>query len=236
MKKPAAETIAAFQRMMNATDRAPTKTHIQNFVDSNFDEAGSEFEDYTPRDWKKSPKFLNLIKDKELKKFASDLNDIWLKLGRKMKDDVRINEDLYSIIYVPNPVIVPGGRFREFYYWDSYWIMKGLLLSEMHETVKGMLSNFVTIVDKIGLIPNGGRIYYKMRSHPPLLIPMVKDYLDATNDTQWLKDNIWLLEKEFDFWMTNRTVEVVKDGQTYTLARYYEASNGPRPESYWYIE
>jgi len=54
-----------------------------------------------------------------------------------MKSDVHTNSQLYSIIPVPNPVIVPGGRFREFYYWDSYWIVKGLIHSEMFHTVKG---------------------------------------------------------------------------------------------------
>ncbi|XP_011308384.1 trehalase isoform X2 [Fopius arisanus] len=232
MKKPAAETLAAFRKMMNDTNHSPSLAEIQYFVNNTFDPPGSEFETWIPGDWRVTPKFLASVKDRHLRKFASDLNDIWKMLGRKMKDDVRINENLYSIIYVPYPVIVPGGRFREFYYWDSYWIMKGLLLSEMYTTVKGMLTNFVTIVDKIGLIPNGGRIYYEMRSHPPMLIPMVKDYLDVTKDYEWLKENLWLLEKEFEFWMTNRTVEIEKDGRNYTLARYYESSKGPRPESY----
>lgn len=56
-----------------------------------------------------------------------------------MKQEVQDHPELYSIIYVPHPVIVPGGRFREFYYWDSYWIVKGLLLSEMYNTVKGKI-------------------------------------------------------------------------------------------------
>ena len=52
-----------------------------------------------------------------------------------MTDDVLHNPELYSMMYVPHPFIVPGGRFREFYYWDSYWIIQGLLLSEMNHTV-----------------------------------------------------------------------------------------------------
>lgn len=66
------------------------------------------------------------------------------------------NPDLYSIIYVKNGVIVPGGRFLEFYYWDSYWIVRGLLHSEMYATVKGMLRNFFSVIDRYGFIPNGG--------------------------------------------------------------------------------
>ncbi|XP_043505116.1 trehalase isoform X1 [Polistes fuscatus] len=232
MKNSPEKTLALFREFMNRTDEMPTKSEIEQFVNDTFDPPASEFEEWNPTDWKPNPKFLQKINDPEYRKFGSDLNDIWKMLGRKMKDDVKLNEEQYSIIYVPNPVIVPGGRFREFYYWDSYWIIKGLLLSEMYQTARGMLSNFATIVDKIGFIPNGGRVYYKMRSHPPLLIPMVEEYLQVTNDYRWLKENFWLLEKEFHFWLTNRTVEVEKDGIKYTLARYHEESSGPRPESY----
>ncbi|XP_015184771.1 PREDICTED: trehalase isoform X3 [Polistes dominula] len=232
MKNSPEKTLALFREFMNRTDEMPTKSEIEQFVNDTFDPPASEFEEWNPTDWKPNPKFLQKINDPEYRKFGSDLNNIWKMLGRKMKDDVKLHEEQYSIIYVPNPVIVPGGRFREFYYWDSYWIIKGLLLSEMYQTARGMLSNFVTIVDKIGFIPNGGRVYYKMRSHPPLLIPMVEEYLQVTNDYNWLNDNFWLLEKEFHFWLTNRTVEVEKDGIKYTLARYHEESSGPRPESY----
>lgn len=117
--------------MQKFTERQPTKDEIQEWVESNFDPRGSEFEAWIPDDFKKDPEILNKINDKALQKFAQDLNGIWLDLGRKMKKDVKDNNELYSIIYVDNPVIVPGGRFLEFYYWDSYWIIRGLLLSEM---------------------------------------------------------------------------------------------------------
>lgn len=113
------------------TDRQPTKDELQVWVEENFDARGSEFEQWLPNDFNKNPEILNKINDKELRNFAQDLNGIWLELGRKMKKDVADNPELYSIIYVENPVIVPGGRFLEFYYWDSYWIIRGLLLSEM---------------------------------------------------------------------------------------------------------
>lgn len=62
----------------------------------------------------------------------------------------------------------------EFYYWDSYWIIEGLLLCDMPVTVKGMIENFLSMVERYGFIPNGGRVYYLMRSQPPMLIPMVR--------------------------------------------------------------
>jgi neutral trehalase len=76
---------------------------------------------------------------------------------------------LTSIIYVENPFIIAGGRFIEFYYWDSYWIIKGLLACEMYQTARGIIENFVSVINRFGFIPNGGRLYYLGRSQMPLL-------------------------------------------------------------------
>ncbi|GBP36063.1 Trehalase [Eumeta japonica] len=233
-------TMQHFLEMMNRTESRPTKADIQEFVNQNFDKEGSEFENWVPDDWKEYPgpdlsygflgfspgprgfegptaksTFLNKIKDPLLHKWASSLHGLWLDLGRKMKDEVKHNPDLYSIIYVDHPVIVPGGRFREFYYWDSYWIVKGLLLSEMLSTAEGMVRNFLDIVERIGFIPNGGRIYYAMRSQPPLLIPMVKSLVDheGFKDDSFLSQHIHTLDREFDHWISNHTVEVEHDNQ-----------------------
>lgn len=138
------------------------------------------------------------------------------------------NPQLYSIIHVPNPVIVPGGRFREFYYWDSYWIVRGLLYSEMYETVKGMLDNFLLIIDRFGFIPNGGRIYYAARTQPPLLTGMIKSYVEATNDIDFIRQALPILEREFYFFKNNHMVDV----KGHSLAVYGDKSTGPRPESY----
>lgn len=35
----------------------------------------------------------------------------------KVRDDVLKHQDMYSLLYVPHPFVIPGGRFREFYYW-----------------------------------------------------------------------------------------------------------------------
>ncbi len=100
---------------------------------------------------------------------------MWKKLGRRIRSD----SSLSSLIFLERPFIVPGGRFREVYYWDTYWIILGLLRSEMTSTVKGMLENFSNLVDKIGFIPNGNRVYYVRRSQPPLFIPMVNEYYEV---------------------------------------------------------
>lgn len=232
MKYSPNETFERFSKFMNDHGENPGYIDIYNFVNNTFDPAGAEFEDWLPSDWKESPKFLNDIHDPDFRDWGSKLNQIWKVLGRKMKNDVKENPDRYSIIWVPYPAIVPGGRFREFYYWDSYWIIKGLLLSEMTDTARGMLDNFLYIVDQYGFIPNGGRIYYSKRSQPPLLIPSIKVYYDHTEDLEYIRKNIAIMEKEFNFWMTNHTINITKNGKNYTLAVYGDKSKGPRPESY----
>jgi len=217
-----------FSELLNNTESNPSREELQLFVDQHFDNEGSEFETWEPSDWVSDPDFLKKINNSMLKNWGRELHDAWNFLGRQIKDDVRVHPELYSMIYVPNPFIIPGGRFREFYYWDSYWIIRGLIISQMTETVKGMLENFLLMVDSYGLVPNGGRVYYEQRSQPPLLIPMVDSYINATGDIDFLHKNIHLLEKELQFWLENRTVTV----KGHTLCRFNVEFEGPRPESY----
>lgn len=132
--------------------------------------------------------------------------------------------------FISTGVIVPGGRFREFYYWDSYWIIRGLLYSEMFDTAKGMLRNFLSVIDRFGYIPNGGRVYYLRRSHPPLLTAMIKSYVEFTNDHDFLLEALPYLEREYAFFEQHYMQQV----NGYTLALYgQDLLIGPRPESYY---
>lgn len=94
-----------------------------------------------------------------------------------------------------------------------------------------MLDNFLQIVEQNGHIPNGGRIYYEQRSQPPMLIPMISQYVNTTGDVDFIRNRIDLIEKEMQFWLQNRTVKVGE----YTLARYNVEYDGPRPESYRFV-
>ncbi|CAG7834100.1 unnamed protein product [Allacma fusca] len=220
-----------YQFLIDKYGPHPPKDKVEAFVEHNFNAPGFEFEPWEPQDWTDNPAFLKGIDNQDLRKWASELNAFWKQLGRHIRKDVESSKDRYSMIYVDNPVIVPGGRFMEFYYWDQFWILKGLLHCEMTETVRGMLENFFQMVQTLGYIPNGGRIYYK-RSHPPLLIPMVKDYVDHTKNSSFLQNNIHTLDKEFDFWMQHRTYNLTVAGNNYTVVRYNVEVGRPRPEAY----
>ncbi|XP_069189020.1 trehalase isoform X2 [Procambarus clarkii] len=233
LKFPPTEVLTAFEVLMNNTDNKPTKAQVKHFVEENFHNPGAEFVEWVPDDWTDSPDFLKQIQDPELEVWAVALNTLWKKLGKKVSEVVQQEQDRFSQIYVSNPVIVPGGRFREFYYWDSYWTIDGLLLSGMKETVKGMLQNFIDMVDTYGMVPNGGRIYYTRRSQPPYLIPMVKLYMEHTNDLDFLRKNIKVIEREFKFWEENRSLTIKdRDGKSHVVARYQVNAGEPRPESF----
>ena len=144
-----------------------------------------------------------------------------------------------SLIPLPSPYIVPGGRFREVYYWDSYFTMLGLVQSGRTDFVKNMLDNFAHLILTIGHIPNGNRTYYRSRSQPPYFAAMVGLYARATDTAQALR-YLDAMEKEYAFWMDGADTlapghafrRVVRLPDSVVLNRYWDDSDEPRPESY----
>lgn len=89
MKNGPEETLSRFNAFIS-TNNQPSQEEIKRWVEENFDPPGSEFEPWIPSDWKKNPAILSKVNDGNLKEFASDLNNIWLELGRKMSSDVAV--------------------------------------------------------------------------------------------------------------------------------------------------
>uniref|UniRef100_A0A5S6QXL3 Trehalase n=1 Tax=Trichuris muris TaxID=70415 RepID=A0A5S6QXL3_TRIMR len=222
-------TLEAFLRMPNKSDTAMLKKFIGEF----FDEPGSELEPCDPTDWQPRPEGFKVIRDPYYRLWAHMINQKWFKLCRKVKKNVLENPNRHSLIVVPKPFIVPGGRFLEFYYWDAYWIIKGLLASEMYSTAKDMIINLAVMVERYGFIPNGGRIYYLNRSQPPLLTSCVYDYFNMTGDIDLLQGMLPVLEKEYEFWVRERTVPYgfIK-GEPIRLFQYRTKVDQPRSEAY----
>lgn len=232
MKKDENSTITAFDELLKNTNNSPTNEQIKEFLDNYFD-SSSELEDWTPLDYSPNPPFLSTIRDETLRNFGKNINDIWPTLGRRVNQKLFENPDQYSLIPVDNGFIIPGGRFKELYYWDTYWIMEGLLVSGMRDTVKGVIANLIQLLKKLGHIPNGSRWYYQQRSQPPLLSAMVSLYVRESKDIDFLKQNINALEEELEYWLDTQLITFNVNDRAYTLLRYYAPSEGPRPESYY---
>lgn len=133
-KYSAADTYQAYETFISQyTSTQPSNDDIKLFVLEHFDPVGLEYEQWTPPDLKASPLFLNDIASPWYRAWASDLNQYWATLGRKQVNDVTLNPDRYSIIPMPNPVVFESESYREFYYWDNYWTVLGMLTCEMHD-------------------------------------------------------------------------------------------------------
>lgn len=140
-----------------------------------------------------------------------------------------------SLIALPHPYIVPGGRFREIYYWDSYFTMLGLKESGRTDIIEQMINNFAHLIRTYGFIPNGNRTYYLTRSQPPYFALMV-DLLISAKQAQRheiLTTYQDALEKEYQFWTRETTGgHVMKMPDGALLARYHDRGNWPREEAW----
>jgi alpha,alpha-trehalase len=172
------------------------------------------------------------------------INELWPVLTRMPKADGG------TLIPLRKPYVVPGGRFREVYYWDSYFTMLGLAQSGKDTLIENMIVNFAQLIQDFGHIPNGNRSYYLSRSQPPFFAAMVELLAKTRKDEQILVKFLPQLQKEYQYWMAamdrdeaasqneqkeqgelayKKVVFVQKDN---LLNRYWDDSDKPRPEAY----
>ncbi|HEU4669303.1 MAG TPA: alpha,alpha-trehalase TreF [Dyella sp.] len=143
-----------------------------------------------------------------------------------------------SLLPLPEAYVVPGGRFRELYYWDSYFTMLGLAEGGRHDLLRAMADNFAWMIDHYGHVPNGNRSYYLSRSQPPVFALMVG--LFEQHRLREALTYLPQLRREHAWWMDGadalRPGEVhrhcvrLEDGSL--LNRYWDDRDTPREESF----
>src|SRR5262249_50358660 len=129
---------------------------------------------------------------------CTHIDKLWAVLERKPDQ----TEPYSSLLPLPRPYVVPGGRFSEVYYWDSYFTMLGLEESGRDDPARSRVKTSGSLIDRYGNIPNGTRIYYLSRSHPPFFAPMgaltaARSRAPAAIYATFLP----ALSKEYAFWM-----------------------------------
>jgi alpha,alpha-trehalase len=192
---------------------------LQKFVEENFT-------------LQKQPNVTNIVKGKSIE---AHIKDLWKVLQRVQDKKI----DGSSLLALPKPYIVPGGRFTEVYYWDSYFTMLGLKENGEIKTIENMVDNFAYLITNYGHIPNGNRTYYLSRSQPPFFGMMV-ELLAGIKGKEMYKKYLPALQKEYDFWMDG--VNTTKPGNSYkrvvklsdgtVLNRYCDDLDIPRQEGY----
>jgi len=212
--------VSDYMKLKKEARKNKTAVDLKKFVQENFTEPG------TPND--------NYHTDPN-EDVETHIRKLWTVLKRN-PDQPQTGS---SLLPLPNAYIVPGGRFREIYYWDSFFTMLGLKESGEDAMIENMVKNFAYLIDTYGHIPNGNRTYYLGRSQPPFFAAMVQLLASIKGDgvyTQFLPE----LEKEYNYWMegadklksgeVHRRVVKMPDGSV--LNRYWDDSEVPRQESY----
>ncbi len=150
--------------------------------------------------------------------------------------------DRGSLIALPYPYIVPGGRFKAQFYWDSYFTMLGLAADDRWDMVENMIRNFTYEIRKFGFVPTANRTYYLSRSQPPFLSHMVRLLSRHKNRKLTLIEHLPYLLSEYRYWMKGKDAlqeldeaaaskRVVRMPDGTMLNRYYDDKKTPRPES-----
>ena len=160
--------------------------------------------------------------------------ELWHVLERKNR------RDRGSLIALPHRYIVPGGRFSEQFYWDSYFIMLGLAADNRWDMIEGMMKNYVYMIRKFGFIPTANRTYFLSRSQPPFFAQMVR-LLARQRGRRVLIEYLPAMLSEYRFWMKGKKRLNESEHRAYRrvvempngslLNRYYDNKTTPRPES-----
>jgi alpha,alpha-trehalase len=230
--RPLDEVLTAFQ---NLSRPIQNNTALNDFLTTYFGKAGSELQPLPEDELEVQPDFLESVNSSVVEDFTRQVIDIWPDLTRRYVGAGNCTGCVSSFLPVNRTFVVAGGRFREPYYWDSFWVIEGLLRTQgsFTQIAENIIENFLDLVEEIGFVPNGARRYYENRSQPPLLTQMVRVYVEYTQNYTLLERALPILELEYDFWVTNRTVTLQRAGRNYSLNHYAVANTQPRPESYY---
>ncbi|KAJ2811828.1 hypothetical protein GGI24_006769, partial [Coemansia furcata] len=229
--KPSAQVLANFAQIGGAN---ASRDALAKFVGENFGQEGSELKNVDLTELDANPPFLNNVSNPMLKAFGQTVNGYWSTLIREQDYSVLCDGCVSSMLSLKYHFVVPGGRFRETYYWDTYFTIEGMLRSGLKDMTRSNIRDLLALVDFHGFVPNGARVYYLDRSQPPMLTLMVKLYYEHTGDASFVAEALPLLQKEHAYWQANHSVNVTKpdDSGIVQLSRYIVDTDQPRPESY----
>ncbi len=217
-------------------DLVPTATadHINQAFTEARTSVGFDLADFVPRFFKREI-LDSAASEQGINNPIEHIEQLWSVLKRPSDQIIEGS----SCIPLPNPYIVPGGRFNEIYYWDSYFTQLGLVESGEIETVRHMVENFAHLIETLGFIPNGNRSYFATRSQPPFFALMVELLANHTDESVLAEFLPHMMREHLLFWMdgaaklevgeANRRVVMTDKGP---LNRYWDDVATPRQESF----
>lgn len=200
------------------SDRTMSRRELTAFVIANF--KVPENVDVAP-----APTLAGSIED--------HITTLWPKLTRSHEGLALGGSELR----LPCAFVVPGGRFRENYYWDAYYTMLGLLQDGQTALAQAAVDNATDLIERYGRVPNGARTYFLTRSQPPHYALMV-DLVEVPSASEAAR-RLAAMQREHAFWMRGQEgatpraacarVACMPDGSL--LNRYWDDCDLPRDEA-----
>lgn len=212
-RRPVSQIMADFAKLSAGDDE------LLRFVTANFD-LPSEAESEIPR-----------APNKPLREY---IRATWGSFARAPA----ASQSNSSALPVAHRHVVPGGRFREIYYWDSFFTLLGLVRDGELELADGMVDAMTDLIEDYGYVPNGTRTYYLGRSQPPLFFMMVALLGDRTGKVA--QRRLAAMKREHAWWMSGeRTIaprsqlnHLAMLSDNSLLNRYWDPRTSPRDESW----
>ncbi len=154
-----------------------------------------------------------------LKKDYEDCLQYIEKYWKKITCDYTL--DKFTHLGLPNKFVSPNNEIflNDQFYWDSYFIIIGLVKCGRTELAKGMVDNLLFMQKRFNIIPMRNRFYNLGSSQIPFLTSMAKEVYAVNKDKRWFRTVMIAAEQELkNYWMNKLLTEkhIVYEG----LLRY----------------
>ncbi len=211
--RPVADILEAFARLPGGDEA------LRAFLDANFELPAP---------------IMAAVATKPTLPLRAYIRTMWRSLEREA-DPAAPNS---SALPLDHPHLVPGGRFREIYYWDSFFSLLGLVRDREDRLAAGIVDAMTDLIERYGYVPNGTRTYYLGRSQPPVYHLMV-DLLGAGDQPHGAR-RLRAMKREHGWWMKGagevqsgeQLARVARLADGSIVNRYWDASATPRDESW----
>jgi alpha,alpha-trehalase len=146
----------------------------------------------------------NTLKRQDYKDLLQHIEHYW------KESTFEHTKDKFAHFGLPNKFVSPNdGIFKEDqFYWDSFFIILGLVRCGREELAVGMIDNFLFMQKRFNIIPMRNRFYNLGSSQIPFLTSMISEVYAVTGDSRWRTKTMRAAEQELaTYWMNKNLTE-----------------------------
>lgn len=133
LKEDLSTTVEAFSSLTRTGTGSIPRSELDGFMFKYLVGPDKDLVYAKPVDYVAEPEgFLPKVENPEVRKWGLEIHLLWKNLSRRVADKVLERPDFHTLLPLKNSVIIPGSRFQEVYYWDSYWVIRFVHLKRLH--------------------------------------------------------------------------------------------------------